>query len=52
MGIIHLRPGHISPHVTIVSMRQLIDLDIAVTPPFIVTAKRSDDSVTVRIRSK
>ncbi len=51
VGIVHLRPGHISPQVTIESVRQLIKLDFEVTPPFIVTAKRSDESVTVRIRS-
>ena len=50
LGIVHLRPGHISPLMTIDSFRQLFALDINVTPPFIVTVKRTGGSVTVRIR--
>jgi predicted nuclease of predicted toxin-antitoxin system len=50
LGIVHLRPGHISPPVTIESVRQLLALAIDVTPPFIVTAKRTGGSITVRVR--
>lgn len=50
VGIVHLRPGHISSQVTIDSVRQLLALDIDVTSPFIVTVKRSGGSITVRIR--
>ena len=50
VGIVHLRPGHISSQVTIDSARQLLALDIDVTSPFIVTVKRSGGSITVRIR--
>jgi predicted nuclease of predicted toxin-antitoxin system len=50
VGIVHLRPGHISPQVTIDSLRQLLALEIDVISPFIVTVKRSGGSITVRVR--
>lgn len=50
LGIVHLRPGHISPTVTIESVRQLLTLDVDSTPPFLVTVKRTGGSITVRIR--
>lgn len=50
LGIMHLRPGHISPQVTIESVRQLLTLDVDVIPPFIVTVKRTGGSITVRVR--
>jgi predicted nuclease of predicted toxin-antitoxin system len=50
LGILHLRPGHISAQVTIESVRQLLALDVEVITPFIVTVKRTGGSITVRIR--
>jgi len=50
VGIVHLRPGHISPLATIDSVRLLLTLDTDLIPPFIVTVKRTGQSVTVRIR--
>lgn len=49
-GIVYLRPGHISPLVTIASVRQLLALEIDLVPPFIVIAKRTGDQVTIRVR--
>lgn len=50
-GIVYLRPGHISPLVTIASVRQLLALDIDLIPPFLVVAKRTGDQVTIRVRA-
>lgn len=50
VGIVHLRPGHISPLATINSVRQFLTFETDLIPPFIVTVKRTGHSVTVRIR--
>ncbi len=50
LGIVFLRPGHISPAVTIESVHKLLALDVDVIPPFLVTVKRTGDSITVRVR--
>lgn len=52
VGIVHLRPGHISPQATISSVRQLLTLDPDLIPPFLVTVKHTAHSVTVRVRHK
>lgn len=50
VGIIYIRPGHISSAFTIATLDALIRRDPDVRPPFILVARRKDDDVTIRIR--
>jgi predicted nuclease of predicted toxin-antitoxin system len=51
VGIIYLRPGHIDPQFTIESLRLVVAQDVELLPPFIVVAKRTANSVTIRVRN-
>jgi predicted nuclease of predicted toxin-antitoxin system len=51
VGVVYLRPGHIDPHFTIDSLRLIVAQDLEVTPPFIVVAKRTANSVAIRVRN-
>lgn len=51
IGILFLRPGHISPEFVLGALAALEGSSIAVTPPFIAVVERKDDQVRVRIRS-
>ncbi|MGO9111177.1 MAG: DUF5615 family PIN-like protein [Thermoguttaceae bacterium] len=51
LGIIYLRPGHIDPQFTIESVRLIVAQDLELVPPFIVVAKRTANSVTIRVRN-
>jgi predicted nuclease of predicted toxin-antitoxin system len=51
VGIVYLRPGHIDPQFTIESLRLIAARDLELAPPFIVVAKRTANSVTIRVRN-
>jgi predicted nuclease of predicted toxin-antitoxin system len=51
VGIVYLRPGHIDPQFTIDTLEAVFRADPEVTPPFLVVAKRTGTTVTLRIRS-
>jgi hypothetical protein len=51
IGIVYLRPGHIDPQFTIESLRLVAAQGLELAPPFIVVAKRTANSVTIRVRN-
>ena len=50
-GIVYLRPGHIQAQFTTTTLRTILDLDLDVTPPFILVAARQRDRVRIRLRA-
>jgi predicted nuclease of predicted toxin-antitoxin system len=50
IGVIYLRPGQIDPQFTIETIQAVLQDDPDVIPPFILVAKRTDDTVAIRIR--
>ncbi len=48
--IIYLRPGHVNPQFTIQTIETVLASDPDVTPPFLLVAKRTGNSVAIRIR--
>ena len=50
VGIIYLRPGHIDPQYTIGTIEALLDAEPDVAKPFVVVARRSGDTITIRVR--
>lgn len=51
VGLLYLRPGHFDPQFTIATIRSLLNADLDLTPPFIVVARRTGTTVTIRIRA-
>jgi len=49
-GIIYLRPGHIRADFTIQTLEAIRDNAPEVTPPFILVAERTGDTVKIRVR--
>ena len=49
-GIIYLRPGHIKADFTIKTLEAIRDNAPEVTPPFILVAERTGDTVKIRVR--
>ncbi len=49
-GIIYLRPGHIRADFTIKTLEAIRDNAPGVTPPFILVAERTGDTVKIRVR--
>jgi predicted nuclease of predicted toxin-antitoxin system len=49
-GIIYLRPGHIRAEFTIKTLEAIRDNAPEVTPPFILVAERTGDTVKIRVR--
>lgn len=49
-GIIYLRPGHIQAVFTIKTLEAIRDNAPDVTPPFILVAERTGDTVKIRVR--
>lgn len=49
-GIIYLRPGHIHADFTIQTLEAIRDNAPEVTPPFILVAERTGDTVKIRVR--
>ena len=50
VGIIYLRPGHIRADFTIKTLEAIRDNAPEVTPPFILVAERTGDTVKIRVR--
>ncbi len=50
VGIIYLRPGHIRADFTIKTLEAIRDNAPGVTPPFILVAERTGDTVRIRVR--
>lgn len=50
VGILYLRPGHASAQFTIDSCQAVLKADPDVRPPFLIIAKRTGTTVTIRIR--
>jgi predicted nuclease of predicted toxin-antitoxin system len=50
VGIIYLRPGHIRADFTIKTLEAIRDNAPEVTPPFILVADRTGDTVKIRVR--
>jgi len=48
-GIVYLKPGHIDPQCTIAPLNAILELE-NLKPPFIITAKNTDDSIKIRVR--
>jgi predicted nuclease of predicted toxin-antitoxin system len=49
-GIVYLRPGHIRADFTIKTLEAIRDNAPEVTPPFILVAERTGDTVKIRVR--
>ena len=50
IGIVYLRPGHISAEFTIETLRTLFASPLDLRPPFVLVAIRTADKVRVRVR--
>jgi predicted nuclease of predicted toxin-antitoxin system len=50
IGIIYLRPGHIQADFTVKTLKAIRDNAPDVTPPFILVAERTGDTVKIRVR--
>lgn len=50
IGIVYLRPGHIRADFTIKTLNAIRDNAPDVTPPFILVAERTGDTVKIRVR--
>ncbi|MFN8387403.1 MAG: hypothetical protein U0V48_09600 [Anaerolineales bacterium] len=48
--IIYLRPGHIQADFTLKTLEAIRDNAPEVTPPFILVAERTGDTVKIRVR--
>lgn len=50
IGIVYLRPGHINPRFTFETLIELLDRDLDLTPPFIITADHRGGKIRIRLR--
>ena len=50
IGVIYLRPGHIEAEFTVKTLEAIRDNAPDVTPPFILVAERTGDTVKIRVR--
>ena len=50
IGIIYVRPGHIRADFTVKTLEAIRDNAPEVTPPFILVAERTGDTVKIRVR--
>lgn len=50
VGLVFLRPGHIDPDFTIGTLSSILQANPDVTPPFILVARRTGDTIGIRIR--
>lgn len=51
VGILYLRPGHIQPAFTIGTIEALLAADPQLTPPVLIVARRTVNSVSIRVRN-
>lgn len=50
VGLVYLRPGHVSPSFALETLAAIQRLAVDVSPPFILVAERREDRVRIRIR--
>ena len=50
IGIVYLRPGHISSAENIDAMNQLLNSEPDLNPRFVIVVKRTKNQVTIRVR--
>jgi predicted nuclease of predicted toxin-antitoxin system len=50
IGIVYIRPGHIHAGFTVKTLQAIRDNAPEVTPPFILVAERTGDTVKIRVR--
>jgi len=50
-GVIYMRPGHESPYFHIETMGAILDANLNISPPFIMTAENTGKSVRIRLRN-
>lgn len=50
VGLFFVRPGHIDSQFTIETLQSVLAADQDLTPPFVLVAKRTANSVTIRVR--
>jgi predicted nuclease of predicted toxin-antitoxin system len=51
IGVIFLRPGHINPQFTQDTLEVLLHAKLDVIPPFMVVAKRQNNTINIRLRN-
>jgi predicted nuclease of predicted toxin-antitoxin system len=51
VGIVYLRPGHIRPTFVIEMVKTVFSQALQLTPPFILVARRSGNTVRIRVRN-
>lgn len=51
VGIIYLRPGHISSRFAIESLRAIMESKLHLQPPFLLVAENSGHSIRLRLRA-
>jgi predicted nuclease of predicted toxin-antitoxin system len=49
-GIIYLRPGHLKPEISILSLKTLFDQNLEIKFPFIITIENNLEKVKIRLR--
>lgn len=52
IGVVFLRPGHLSSAFHLITLRQIIEQDIDVVSPFLVVALHSNNQVSIRVRNR
>jgi predicted nuclease of predicted toxin-antitoxin system len=50
LGIVYLRPGHITPEFTLGTLTTILNQETELTDPFLLVAVRKRNSVRIRIR--
>ena len=50
VGIVYLRPGHFSTDVTVQSIRAILQSQLTLNPPFILTAENNTQKIKIRYR--
>ena len=51
VGILYLRPGHFSDQFHIATVKTILEADLDLTPPFIIVAENTGETVKLRIRN-
>jgi len=50
VGIVYIRPGHLSPSYTSSMLRAVLRQEIDLSPPFVLVVVREGDEVRIRVR--
>ena len=51
IGVVFLRPGHLSPDFHMITIRKILEQQIEVQPPFIIVGLHTNFQVNIRIRN-